>query len=232
MPAYTFRGAGTVLSSGSGANLSPTVTHSVGDLLVLHAGQRAGTETLAAMTGWTQLGALNSNGSLEVWGRIADGGANDDPTVDWSGTSFCQAWLEAWYGDVYTDLGTIIAASNTYGNSSSSELVVPALTVPQDNCLVLVSSRKNKTTTSNDNTFTAPGSFTERQEYVSTGASSNAHASCSWQQTTATNVSQSNWARSGTAESLASNALILALKTAAAGAGIAPRAAAYYGMLR
>lgn len=230
MPAYTFRGAGTVVSSGSGADLSPTVTHNVGDLLILHTGQRAGGETLAAMTGWTELGYTGTNGSLAMYGRIADGGANDAPTVNWSGTSFCQAWIEARYGDVYTDLATIVAASNTYGNSSSSELVAPSLTVPQDNCLVIVSSRKNKTETSNDNTFTAPGSFTERQEYVPTNVSSNAHASASWQQTTATNLTLASWGRTGTAEALASNAIVLALRTASS--GIAARAASYYSMIR
>ena len=210
MGEYTVRGAGTVVFSTSGADLSPTVTHSVGDLLILHSAQRAGAETMAAMTGWTQLGSTNTNGSLEVWARIADGGANDAPTVNWSGTTFCDAWIEAYYGDVVIDLGAIIAASNTYTVSSSAEIVIPSLTVPEADCLIIVSSRKNKTGTSNDNTFSAPGSFTERNEYVYAGTG-NAHCSASWQQTSASNVSQTNWGRTGTAESLASNALIFAL---------------------
>lgn len=214
MGALTFRGAGAVVSSTDGSALNPTVTHSVGDLLILHTGQRAGGGSLAPMTGWTQLGALTSNGSLEVWARIADGGANDAPSVDWSGSSFCDAWLESFFGDVHGDLGSIVAALNTFGSSSRDTLTVPSLTVPQDGCLIIASCRKSKTGTSNDNTFTAPGSFTERQEYVPTAASSNAHASASWQQTTAANVSQADWTRAGTAEALAVNAIIVALKTA------------------
>lgn len=216
MGAYTFRGAGTVVVSTSGADLTPTVTHSIGDLLLLHTAQRAGAETCAAMTGWTQLASTNANGSLELWARIADGGANDAPTVNWSGTTFCDAWIEAWYGDVETDLGAIIAASNVYTVSSSVNLTVPSLTVPTADCLIILSSRKNKTSTSNDNTFAAPGSFTERKEYVYAGTG-NAHCSASWQQTTATNVSATNWTLTGTSEALASNALIFALLPATTG---------------
>lgn len=212
MGEYTFRGAGTVVFSTSGADLTPTVTHSVGDLLLLHTAQRAGAETCAAMTGWTQLGSTNTNGSLEVWARIADGGANDAPTVNWSGTTFCDAWIEAYYGDVETDLDAIIAASNSFTVSSTGSLVVPSMTVPNANCLIIVSSRKNKTGTSNDNTFAAPGSFTERNEYVYAGTG-NAHCSASWQQTTAANISQTNWTLTGTSEALASNALIFALRS-------------------
>lgn len=214
MGALTFRGAGAVVSSSDGSALNPTVTHSDGDLLILHTGQRSGGESVAAITGWTQLGALTSNGSLEVWARIADGGANDAPSVDWSGSSFCEAWIEAWYGDVHTDLGTIVAALNTFGSSSRDTLTVPSLTVPQDGCLIIASCRKNKTGASNDNTFTAPANFTERNEYLHTGVSANVHASCSWMQTTTQNVSQADWTRTGTAEALAVNAIIVALKTA------------------
>lgn len=212
MAAWTFRGAGTVVVSTSGAALTPTVTHSIGDLLILHTAQRAGAETVGAMTGWTQLGYTNANGSLEVWGRIADGSALDGPTVDWSGTTNCDAWLEAYYGGNFTDLDEIAVAFNAFTVSSSSNLVVPSLTVPQADCLIIAASRKSKTGTSNNNTFTAPGSFTERQEYVYSGTG-NAHCSASWQQTTATNVSQASWGISGTAEALASNGLIVALAT-------------------
>ncbi len=211
---WTFRGAGSVVFSTSGANLTPTVSHSVGDLLILHTAQRAGAESVAAMTGWTKLGSTNANGSLEVWARIADGGANDAPTVDWSGTTFCDAWIEAWYGGGFSVLTGLLVASNAYSTSGSGNLVVPSLTVPQADCLIVASCRKNKTSTSNDNTFAAPGSFIERAEYVYAGTG-NAHAACSWGQTAATNVSQSAWTLTGTSESLASNGLILALATAA-----------------
>ena len=214
MGAYTFRGSGTVVFSTSGADLTPTVTHSSGDRLVLHTAQRAGAESVSAITGWDQCGSTNTNGSLEVWTRVADGTALDDPTVNWSGTTFCDAWIEAYYGDVETSFASLIAASNSYTVSSSGDLTVPSLTVPEANCLIIVSSRKNKTSASNDNTFTAPGSFTERKEYVYAGTG-NAHASASWQQTTAANVSATTWTRSGTVELLASNSLIFAFRTSA-----------------
>ncbi len=211
----TLRGAGSVVFSTSGGNLTPTVTHSVGDLLLLYTAQRAGAESCAAMTGWTQLAETNANGSLEIWARIADGGANDAPTVDWSGTTFCNAWIEAWYDAAYTDLGTIVHASNAQTASGSTTLFVPSLTITENDCLVITAGRKNKTSTSNGNTFAAPGSFTERQEYVYAGTG-NAMASASWQQTTAANVPDTDWTLTGTGESLASNALVLALRTGSA----------------
>lgn len=225
MSAYSTRYLGSVVTSSSGGNLTPSpgvhnTNYFTGDLLLLYTAQRSGGESTAEITGWTKLVSLYTNGSLEVWGRVADGGANDSPTVDWSGTSACIAVIDVWQGDVYTDLSTIVAAYNTENSSGNATAVIPALSAAgngfsTNDCLVIAVSRKNKTVTSNDNTFTAPSPLTERLESVITGVA-NALLAAYIQQTTQTDIADTNWTKSGTDESLATNAIIFALKTQAA----------------
>lgn len=225
MPSYTHRYLGTVVSSSNGSNLTPSPgTHNsnyfTGDLLLLHTAQRAGGESVAAITGWTKLYSYSTNGSIEIWARIADGGANDSPTVDWSGTSYCAAVIDSWSGNVYTDLATILAASNAKNSTGSTTVLVPTLTAAGQgfttaDCLVITVGKKNKTTTSNDNTFTPPSPLTELSETVIAGAGF-AFCIAYIQQTTQTDIAGTDWTKSGTDESLSANAVIIALKTQAA----------------
>ena len=122
MASYTYRSTGSVATNTDGSALSPGAPagKTNGDQLRLVAWQRSNA-TLAAITGWTQLGAIAAAQSLEVWGRVADGTATDTPSPDWSGTGSCGSFIEAYSGDVYTDLATLVAHSQTISVSSGTK---------------------------------------------------------------------------------------------------------------
>lgn len=217
MAAYSFVSAGSVVTSSSGAALSPVGSMvSSGNLLLLFTGQRGSSNYVSSLApNFTQLGAENTNGSLEIWGRIASGTSADEPSVDWSGSTHCAAWIEQYSGDVYTDLASIVAHIGG-ATATQASLRAAGITVTTDNCLLVLLSRKN-CTAADATTFTAPGSFTKRQQYILNGT----HwlASASWQQTSATTFAVTNWTDDDTVnESLAANSLTLAIRTAIGGA--------------
>lgn len=216
MAAYTFRNAGT-LDTGTGT-LSPGAPagKATGDLLLLATAARNGTETLTTPSGWTLLADTTStaNDSCALFGRIADGSASDTPTLNWSGSSPSAAQIAAWYGDVYTDLATIVAHSAVAGTTSNtSEVPIPALTISTADCLVVAVGKKQKTSTSDGGSATPPsGISTELADSWPTGATQLGFAWGYTQQTTATNFSAGSWDQSPD-ENLPYASLIVALKT-------------------
>lgn len=244
MPAYTFRAAGAVsyqLNGGSGNTLSPGAPagKASGDLLILHTAQRVAEGTLdATPTGWTVLGGYTAVGdtwTISVLGRIADGGANDTPSgFYWSGaTQDNIAWIEAYYGDVYTDLGTIVAdtATSEYSNQAK-DLNVPAFTwgTGVDNSLLIICGFRQKsnlpdTATTPPSTITAPGSFTKSFQHIQTGSGALMAAGGYWQQTTASNHDGANFTTNVSAdgeESQPSAGVLIPLKTSSGASTATP----------
>jgi hypothetical protein len=223
MPAYTFRSVGAIDYDTNAASLTPGAPSgkATGDLLLLYTAERAGAQTITDLSpNWTQLGFDNADSwSFYIWGRIADGSANDTPTVTWTGTTAdCAAWIEAYYGDVYTDLSTIVAHSDTSGNQATelSVLRLPTLTITTDNCLVVAMTMRQKSNTSNDaTTITAAGGLTKNFQHIQSGTGAMMLVSAYMQQTTATNYDGSDFTRDGTDENQPSTGCVLALKTAA-----------------
>jgi hypothetical protein len=225
MPAYTYRSTGTQVSSSSSAPLSPGAPagKAVGDQLRLFTGNRASGVTLTSLApDYVEVATFNtSNGSISAWLRIADGSAADTPTVDWSGTNDAYAWIEAHYGDVYTDLATVIAHAATNDNGTTTgSLYLPALTVSVANCDVVVFSQKSKTPLSNDaTTITVGGGPTKRSQLILSGTAV-AAVSGNWQQTTATNFTGTHPTINGTVEgSMSTTGMAFALNTASAPVG-------------
>lgn len=224
MSAYTFRSVGTVDYDTSASNpLTPGAPSgkAVGDLLLLPAITRVASQTLTSLApDFTQIYANNSASgfSFELWGRVADGSAADTPTVQWSGTTAdAAAWIEAWQGNVYTDIATILAHSNDAGGgSSASVLPLPTLTITTADTLVWCVGMRYKTTVSNDCTLiTAPGTLTKHLQHIQAGNAAMMFAAAYVQQTTATNYDGSDMTRDGTDETLSQGGFIVALKTAA-----------------
>jgi hypothetical protein len=189
--------------------------------LILHTGNRASTQSITSLaTDWTQLIATTTSGSIEVWARIATGAAADTPSPDWSGTADSYAWIEAYYGDVHTDLATIIHASASVDTGAAqADPIVPTLTITLDDVLLIVHGRKNKSAVSDDaTTITAPaeGSLVKLAQAITSGAGSIAAASASVQRTTASNYAGTDFTINGTVETAAGNGVALALKTATA----------------
>jgi hypothetical protein len=222
MSAYTFRAAGTVASNANGAALSPGAPAGVqvGDLLLMFAVHRAPGDTVADITGWERIVQENTLQCLEVHARIADGTADDTPSVDWSGTGGSVAWLEARYGDVYSGAlsGLIVDGPATAELATQSAPCLPTLTITGSDRLVILFSVKNKTTASDDATLiTAPGSYTKRQQFISSGiASGQAAATADLQQTTAVNYDGTDFTINGTVENATSTGIVFSIQTSTA----------------
>lgn len=217
MAVYTFRSAGT-LDPGSGT-LTPGAPSgkATGDLLLLATAARAATETLTTPSGWTLLLDTTStvNDSCALFARIADGSANDTPTLDWSGSSQGAAQIAAFYGDVFTDLANIVAHSAVAGVTSNvADIPIPALTVTTADCLLVAVGKKQKTATSDGGSATPPtGINNEIGDSWPSGATQLAFVWGYTQQTTATSFSAGSWNQTPD-ESLPYASLIVALKTA------------------
>jgi len=219
---YTHRSTGTIASNTNGAALNPGAPAGLtaGDLMILRTCSLLD-GTAAEDTGWTNIYQENdaTTPSIEVWARIADGGANDAATVDWSGADDSTAWISAYSGDEHTDLGTIVSASTpSSGGGQVSDLSLGTLDVTVDNTLVDHFACKAKTATSNDaTTLTAPtgGGTTKRAQVLSAGNGIFAISS-DVAQTTATDHDGSNFTRDGTNEAANVSGISLSLLSASA----------------
>ena len=223
MPAYTLRRTGTVVNSSTEAALSPSPgTHNTnyytGDLLLCATMARPATQTLATPTGWTQLAISTGNTSVAILARIADGGANDTPSIDWeASTARSVAWIDSFYGDVYTDLSTIVAHSDSASNGADSAIPVQPLAITTDNCLVYAAgAHKNDATVATVTTVTASSgqSFAMLGSYIINNASAALHAGSQyWQQTIQTTLNGNDMTLDGDPRAAGATAIVLALKT-------------------
>lgn len=221
MGAYTYRTSGTVSPAAASVAVTPSagthgVSYQTGDLLLCVAVNRAPTQTVASITGWTQLYAYALQGSIEVWGRIADGGANDVPTVDWSGTAQAAAWIDVFYGDVYTDLATIVHASNAESSTSATVPRCPALSnasnsFTEADCL-LYAVGKRSTTADSASAVAAPSGLTLAQSWIDNSFGF-ITGSAYVQQTTQTDFAGADFTPTGSVESAASSGIIIALRS-------------------
>lgn len=223
MPAYTFVGAGTAVGNSDSSALNPTKHGSTvpGNLMLGVTASFNDDPAISTPTGWTLL-FIDTGGvgpKLAIYGRIADGGANDAPTFDWGGAADSMAVILSYGGDVYTDLATIVAHQNTEEqNSGLLQMRVPDLTITTDNTLLFAVSVKNKTATSDDAANITHAQLTVRVQFFQTGTALQVGVG-DLQQTTAANYDGTNFFRDGTGEVSANNGVMLALKTAAASGG-------------
>lgn len=222
---YTFRSVGTVASNTNAAALAPgNPSGSLdGDLRILYTGNRtSGGATVASITNWTQLYFDNNTpgGGIGIYACVDAGTNCDSPSVDWDGSAASFAWIEAYSGDVHTNLATIVAHTATVSRSSqASVLLLPSLTITTDDTLVIAFSSKLKTSTSDDaTTISIAGSptMTKRQQFIQSGTGLMA-ASASHQQTTATNYDGTDFTRDGTNDSANGGGIVLSLVSAAGG---------------
>jgi hypothetical protein len=229
---YTYRASGTLAQNTGAALTVPTPAgYQVGDHLRIFTTQRSNF-TLGAVSGWTVLGSRSaSTGSAVILSRVADGGADDEPDIDWGGGTWCGAIMEAWHGDVYADQSTIVAHS-AHDGATQTNMILPEVTgTTVDNCQLVAFSAKNNTAT-DATTITVPGSLTKRSEYVSNTHASRRHMVTATQdQTTATDYDGSVCTHDGATENVASTGIIVYLRTASAASAIA-NMAHYYRMLR
>jgi hypothetical protein len=222
MTAYTFRNVGAADQHTGPCTAGAPAGVVAGDLLLLHACSRSNAITLTTPSGWVKLNSSLDDTYNNMFGRIADGtGADTPPTLTWSGSAPCQAQCCAFFGDVYTDLSTIVhAVVDQSGNGAGADgnsVQYNALTISLANCLVIARGMHNKTTAGNAASPVMVGlsGFTDIAQQNPSGAVFSAYWAYK-QQTTATNLSVVIQARTAPVENLQQSSLFLALKTASA----------------
>jgi hypothetical protein len=183
-------------------------TYSTGNLLVLRsASYTGGTTTLPTISGYT-LASTQAGGSIvnAIWLRLATGSGGssgaDQPSINW-GNQFQAGQVTAYSGNPATLTGIVHAAIDSQHNLASGNAPgcsVPALTITQPNCLVLMAGYCFKTATSNSNTWNSYGSFAVRDQIWVAG-SAFTQVLDEWIQTTATNVSSGTQTSSSATES-------------------------------
>lgn len=220
MTGYTLGTVGTASNNGTGNDFSANMpsSFSANDLLIGVSRARGSSDTFTTPSGWTALlNAVLGNGSISVFAKIAAGG-DAAPTISWAGSGQVYCQIMNWTGDVYTDLSTIVHVSNTITGTAST-CTVPSATVSLDNCLILGVAGKNKTATSDGAFITVSGAFAEVAQSVPSGGGTHMNAIGFVQQTTATNISQTDWT-DDVGENLSRSGVTLALKSQAPGASV------------
>lgn len=195
MAVPAFRGAGAAVFSANNVAtptaLAPTKHASTvnGDLMLLVTECRSITATVATPTGWALLtgfpkrSATASGGSIYVFSRIADGTANDAPSVSWSGLTTgttgdsCGARILSYSNATATQDGTV----SVNDAASTTSITMPDITTSFDNSLVVgVAMRVNdtlhtftvatRTERSDDHTTSGTGHGTETADLVKSPA--------------------------------------------------------------
>lgn len=214
MGAYAAPTVGSWVSNTDGSALSPLApASSTGKLLLLVTAQRLATQSITSLApDWAQLGAFTTRGSIEVWGRVGDDTAADDPSVDWSGIDDSAAVILAYGGDVYTTMGDIVAHSAT-SDASTANLPLPPFTPATiASCLLFAVGRRNKTLLSNDATTISHVALTMRTSLIMSGAAQ-AIGIADLQQTAAADFDGVDMTIDGTSETLSSNGIVLYLRS-------------------
>lgn len=160
-------GAVTESSGTSLATSKPTGVVG-GDLLVLLVGRELGS-TWNTLTGWTldanaSVSTFSSTSRCDAYYRIADGTADDEPTLTSAADQSQTAVMLRITGHAATPFDV---AGNTGAGSSASDTVIPtpALTIAE-NASLLVGVAMNRTETVS---YTWPAAWTEHVDHGSGG---------------------------------------------------------------
>lgn len=222
MGAYIHRATSArTQSQGSNTHQAPMPVHDTGDLLIWTPGANStSTETITGVTGgW--VGPVGTRGNHHsIYLRIAESAAVTGPTATYSGTGIHSGAVSAFGGDVYTDLNTILVATNNRFQSQTS-LAAAALSnathgFDEAGCLVFQYLARSKTATGNGSTYAAPTGFTVVDAAIPAGTADAGQVSYQ-QQTLQVDIAQENVVITGTAETVGNTGVIIALRSAATG---------------
>ena len=172
-----FRSIGTYDENNSSGPLNPGAPAGVvvGDVLLCSSSGRQGGREVDTPTGWIELAFRDTNGTAVIFGRIADGGANDTPTIQWDASTQVSAVLVRYDGDVPADINDLVPAGGDFsrgGTTNSNGLFVPATTDPgglPDDITVFATTRKSKTSSSSGAVIDFSPDFTGRGQDVPGG---------------------------------------------------------------
>jgi hypothetical protein len=186
-----------------------------GDCLLLITGEFIGSDLLTTPAGWTLLSANSAVKQCGIYGLISATGSETMPSLSW-GNQFSWAIVAVYRG---VDPTLTLQGFGDRQVNATTNITGPAGTItPGTNgCLVVFAGNKNKTTTSNGVTFSAPANFTMQAQQAANGTRS-AVAICDWIQTTATiipaNTVMSGSVGDGTTQTTEGTIIVLGPATA------------------
>ena len=186
--AITFNSAGTPVYAFN-STVTPTApTDVAGTGLILVTGELAGSDTISTPSGWAALDLVSGSpqvAQVRAFGLTATG-SDTMPTISW-GNQWAFAVVLAFNG-----LDPSFTAAFTPAGRQTNETNViqgPAVnrTPSQNSALALFLGQRNKTSTTDGVTYTAPSNFTMGVQGQHTGTSVSFGVTY-WIQTTATTV--------------------------------------------
>lgn len=164
--------------------VAPTDTAGTG--LILITAELAGSDTISTPAGWTQLDASAGMGQCRAFGLVATG-SDTMPSFTW-GNQWAFAIVLAFTG-LDSSFSAAFAAAGRQTNQTTN-ISGPAVsrTPSQNGALALFYGERNKTSTTDGTTYTAPTNFTMAASGQHTGTSVSFGISY-WIQSAATTVS-------------------------------------------
>lgn len=205
-------------------------TYATGDLLLLFIIKRGTSQTItvAPDQSYVLLGEDNAGsetGGIWLYGKIATSGSETAPSYTFSGTAPATNLMASFRdSNGATAIGSIVhaLAKGDTATNSNATVTYPALTVTQDNCLVITAGWKQKSideaTESGD-----PSGFTIIQDFRRPASSATAAAWHYQIQTTAASITSSTYSLSPWTEGTQNErALTIALLATAGAAPLAP----------
>jgi hypothetical protein len=207
--AITLNSVGTVVA-GTNTTITPAAPASIatGDALLVFTWEFLGSQTVPTPAGYSALDANINAKQVRCFGTPALGNGLDVmPSFTWGAGSIARAFACSFSG-VDAALTADFAPGDRTSNTTSDIVGPASLRTPASpGSLVLLYGTKNKTSTSNATTFSAPGSFTNGilLQDIRSG-SSTAFACAYWIQTAATTIA-ANTALSGSVADGSSQAM-------------------------
>lgn len=158
--AVAFQSAGTQAYTSSGTSVSPGAPAGVvvGDLLFAAANASGNAGRINDPAGWTLVGSEQgfffNSAQAKSWYRIADGTANDTPTITRNGTGSLQAGIIRIDGHAATPFDVVVQ-----GEDSSRPITVADATVTEDASLAVAVITSYL---ADDGDCTGPAGYTQR----------------------------------------------------------------------
>jgi hypothetical protein len=164
-----------------------------GDLLLLFCGEYLGTDPAPSISGWTKLTPdTKPQHGAQLYGRIAVG-SDSMPTFNY-GNQFQFGQVFAFTGAPASISGIVHASVDRTSNQTTSIVNPGALTISQNNCLIIFDGQRNKTSASDGTVYSLSGTqganFTipTGGQFATNGNSQNSAAFSYWIQTGATSL--------------------------------------------
>lgn len=198
------------VTTGFNAAIQPTAgSHATGDVIVAIFAAHLGSPTISTPGGWTDVGDSTGADQTRVFAIVATSSSMTMPSIQF-GTDYAWAYVVVYRG---VTLSAAFAAAGRQSNTTQNIVGTASSRTPSAaGSVVLFIGNRNKTTTTDGETYTPPTNFTLVQQHAQNGTKTSS-CLCEWIQTTATVIPANSAASSNKIESTAQaqEALLLAL---------------------